>query len=83
MVDDVSCVDDVVKQLFHTLADESGRLALTQLQLLIDRLSDEDHKIVRRAEDDHGHDEDGHDHDEDGHDHDDDMNVRHIIIITY
>ena len=83
VVDDVSCVDDVVEQLFHTLADESGKLTLTQLQLLIDQLPDDDHKVVKRAEDDHDHDEDGHDHDEDGHDHDedghdhdDDMNVR-------
>ena len=83
VVDDVSCVDDVVEQLFHTLADESGKLTLTQLQLLIDQLPDDDHKVVRRAEDNHlddhdedGHnhddDEDGHDHDEDGHDHDED-----------
>ena len=89
VVDDVSCVDDVVEQLFHTLADESGKLTLTQLRLLIDQLPDDDHKVVRRAEDDHDHDEDGHDHDEDGHDHDEDghdhdhddeMNVRHLAI---
>ena len=90
VVDDVSCVDDVVKQLFHRLADESGKLTLTQLQQLIDQLPDDHYRVARQTEDhddDHddedGHDdhddEDGHDDhdDEDGHDHDHDiaMNV--------
>jgi len=78
VVDNVSCVDDVVEQLFHNLADESGKLTLTQLQKLINQLPDDHYRAVRQAEDhddedDHDHDdEDDHDHeDEDDHDHDD------------
>jgi len=70
VVDDVSCVDDVVEQLFHRLADGRGKLTFTQLQQLINQLPDDHYRVVREAED--HDDEDGHDHDdEDGHDHDD------------
>ena len=74
VVDEVSCLDNTVEQLFHTLADEGGKLSLTQLQLLIDQLPGEDHKVVRREEDHH---DDDHDHD---HDHDDDAQQNVITV---
>ena len=74
VVDDVSCVDDVVEQLFHRLADESGKLTLTQLQQLIDQLIDQlpdDHYRVAKQTEDHHDDHDDHD-DEGDHDNHDD-----------
>ena len=73
VVDDVSCVDDVVEQLFHRLADESGKLTLTQLQQLIDQLPDDHYRVAKQTEDHHDdhddHDDEG---DHDNHDDDDD-----------
>ena len=77
VVDDVSCVDDTVEQLFHRLADESGKLTLTQLQLLINQLPDDHYRVARQIED-HDDDHDDHDHDH-GHDHDTAMNVRQLF----
>jgi len=90
LIGDVPCVDGVIEQLFHRLADESGKLTLTQLQLLINQLPDDHYRVARQTEDhdDDDHDnekdhdkEDGHDHDEeDGHDHDDAMNVSATLL---
>ena len=70
VVDDVSCVGDVVEQLFYRLADESGKLTLTQLKQLINQLPDDHYRVVRQTEDHKDDDDDDENHDDDENDQD-------------
>ena len=88
VVNDVSCVDDVVEQLYHRLADESGKLTLTQIQLLIDQLPDAHYRVVRQTEvqdDDDDDDDVNHHGNENDHDHDHNavINVRVKLVWLY
>ena len=52
--DDVSCVNDAVKQLFDLLAVDDDATTLTELHTLIsNRLSIDHHRNVRAEDDDH------------------------------
>lgn len=75
MLDDVSCISDVVEQLFDLLAVDNDMSTLTKLHTLIGNRVHVDHHRKVREEDDDGDDDhvdeddhkDDHDHD---HDHD-------------
>ena len=73
--DDVSCVNEVVEQLFDQLAVDDDGTTLTELRTLIsNRLSTDHHRSVREEDHDDDHD-DGHD-DHDDHDDHEGSNVR-------
>ena len=64
--DDVSCVNDVVEQLFDLLAVDVDVTTLTELRTFIsDRLPFDHHRSVRAGDQDHADNKDQYDHDED------------------
>ena len=81
--DDVSCVNDVVEQLFDLLSVDVDATTLTELRTFIsDRLPFAHHRSVRAG--DHGNQDHGDNKDQ--HDHDEDQNVNlcaYIYVCTY